>query len=118
MKKKVISFVIASLTILGYVVYTKQQAKEDCLSGRKHYSEIEYCGVIIKKFEDKQNHSLNVLQIKEQDDTTYFRTHKDNCSLFQYAKTGDSIKKESGTLKVKIRRNNKDSVKMLRFKCP
>ena len=117
-KPKAISLILGVLTIIFFIFLAKERAKNDCIRIKEKYVNIEYKGIINRKFEDNENHSLPTLIIKEKNQRKIFGSFRDISGLYKYSQEGDSIIKENGSLKVKIKRDGKDTIFSLDFNCP
>jgi len=116
-KPKKISLILGLLTIIFFIFLAKERTKEDCVSIKKKYVNKGYNGIINRKFEDKENHALPTLIIKEENQRKIFGSFRDISGLYEYSQVGDSIIKEKGSLKVKIIRDDKETIFKLDFDC-
>lgn len=116
-KPKKISLILGLLTIIFFIFLAKERSKEDCIRIRKKYVNKKYNGIINRKFKDKENHALPTLIIKEKNQRKIFGSFRDISGLYEYSQVGDSIIKEKESLKIKIIRDNKDTIFKLDFNC-
>ena len=116
-KPKKISLILGLLTIIFFIFLAKERTKEDCIRIKKKYVNKEYNGIINRKFEDKENHALPTLIIKEENQPKIFGSFRDISGLYEYTQVGDSIIKEKGSLKVMIIRDDIDTIFKLDFDC-
>lgn len=118
LKPKKISIVLGILTIIVFTILAKERSKDDCLDIKEKYLNIEYKGIVVRKFEDKENHAIPTLIIREKNQEKIFSTFRDFGGLYAYAQIADSIIKEKGTLEVRIVRDKNDTTINMDFNCP
>jgi hypothetical protein len=114
---KIISFFLMIGTLIFFVFIAKKQSKEDCINLKEQYRNVEYKGVIDKKFKDRKNHSAKTIIIEENEKNKVFRRYRDISGLYEYARVGDSIYKPKGSLKAKVIRGEKSIVFTIDLNC-
>ena len=81
---------------------------KDCIAHENLLKKIEYNGIISGKYENSNKHYLPTLEIKEGNRIKLFESFNYLSGIYNYAQVGDSIKKDSGSLKIIIFRNNEE----------
>jgi hypothetical protein len=116
-KPRKIPLILGFITIIFFVYLAKKKSKEDCIRVREQYFNAEYKGVVNKKFKDKENHAAKTLIIKGKTEKKIFRKYRDISGLYEYARVGDSIYKPKRSLKVKVIREEKETVFTIDLEC-
>lgn len=116
-KLKIFSFFLMVITIVFSVFLVKKKIKEDCRRVKEQYLNVEYKGIVDEKFKDKENHSAKTLIIKGKTAKKVFRKYRDRSGLYEYARVGDSVYKPKGSLKVKVIREEKETVFTIDLDC-
>jgi hypothetical protein len=105
------------ITIVFSVFLVKKKINEDCRRVKEQYLNVEYKGIVDEKFKDKENHAAKTLIIKGKTAKKVFRKYRDRSGLYEYARVGDSIYKPKGSLKVKVIREEKETVFTIDLDC-
>lgn len=116
-KLKIFSFFLMVISIVFSVFLVKKKIKEDCISVKEQYFNTEYKGVVGEKFKDKENHAAKTLIIKGKTEKKVFRKYRDRSGFYEYARVGDSIYKPKKSLKVKVIREEKETVFTIDLEC-
>ncbi len=119
---KAVAYVILFLCcILG--IYALNHSYWGTTGCAEYESQINrhYKGVVINKWQDRLNHSYPMLRVQlssEQGDFSRdFNFLADTGDFYKFVAIGDSIKKRRGLLEVGIKRNEKDTVILLKPAC-
>lgn len=113
----VISFILMTLTIIVFISIAKRTSIKDCISQENFLKTTKYKGIISGKYENANKHYLPTLEIKEGNQKKVFESFRDISGIYDFAQIGDSIIKDSGTLKIEIIRNNKGNNFIIDLNC-
>lgn len=92
-----------------------------CSSGHKEnsamiaYKKHEYSGVIVNKFIDKEQHLYQKIIINQDNQEDVIVMNFEAGGLYDFLCIGDSISKTSGSLKVRVVRNDMDTIIKMKF---
>lgn len=80
------------------------------------YKVEQFNGIVINKFIDIENHSFHKIILNEngKERTILFDNEMEG-GLFDYTKKGDTLIKDSGTLKVNLKRKNLDTIILIKI---
>jgi hypothetical protein len=106
--KKFLGFVLFLILIVSInQLNTKCSNKQSM----KFYMELNFNGIISKKFINKSQHNYPILEIKQSGKKIQeVNLSTDNSGLFEYVQENDSIVKKHGLLTVHVYRNAVDTV--------
>ena len=92
------------ILIVCWFVYTVLNFP-DCFELQLKEKSIEYRGIVIDKFIDKENHLYKTIVLSNNNiENKVIIPSRDNSGLFNYLKLGDSVVKNPETLSIKIYR--------------
>lgn len=75
-------------------------------------------GVVVKNYRDPNNRDVRTLKYLNGSDTLISKIfYYETSEFFEYLKSDDQIKKESGSLKFTMTRNGKDTTHILNYGC-
>ncbi|MEM8507827.1 MAG: hypothetical protein AAF717_08355 [Bacteroidota bacterium] len=81
----------------------------------ENYKKENYSGVVVEKYIDDQQHGYHKVILMEKDEERTILLDDDISGLFNYIKKGDSLEKSSGSLRVKLKRRNLDTLITMKF---
>lgn len=111
--KKIIEYGIFIAICISLVHFTRKYGNKETM---KYYKELNFNGVVIKKYINKTQHNFSMLEIKHSgEDAQKVNLSTDISGLFNYVREKDSVVKVKGILKVHVYRNSTDSVFILNW---
>jgi hypothetical protein len=114
-KKSIKGYMIFFIIIIGLIIYSNYSGKNSCL---KNVNELNFNGVIVKKYYDTKQHNYAIIELFSLNDSIVkINLTNDHSGIFDYVQKNDSLIKRSGELDVKIYRNSLDTIFVLNKKC-
>ena len=106
--KRILGFVL----FLALIIFLNQlNTKCSNKQSMKFYMELNFKGVISKKYINKRQHNYPILEVMQLDEKIQeVNLSTDNSGLFEYVQEKDSIVKTQGLLNVHVYRNSIDTV--------
>jgi len=121
MKKKILLGIYLTGSFIGLMFIFNWFSKIK-LSPEEHFNRAvnayiieEYSGIIINKFIDREEHNFKKVIINENSSERVILLDIEQGGLFEFLNVGDSIIKTKGNLKVKVIRNNVDTLIEMKF---
>ncbi len=113
MKNKYLIITACFILVIWSVIVYLFLSKVNDMTGSDpsgYYLKDEYSGKVIDKFIDKEQHNYKTLIIKQvkTEHKVIFSFVKDG--LYDYIEKGDTLSKKSGTLDLRLKRKNLDTV--------
>ncbi len=93
MKRKYIFSLIFALATLGVFYFLQPSKKELCQNAFKSMKQIEYDGIVVKKYIDP-NHSVPTFIIRKNNSVIEIADFRDLSGLYEYLKVRDSVVKK------------------------
>ena len=108
--------VIIFFLFLFIIIYIEFKSPDEC-GLEKQFEKRQIIGRVIDKYIDLHQHNYPVIKVisKYSDSKEYFELEKSG--FYKYVKIGDSIYKPKGTTKIKIIRNNFDTIFWIYYYC-
>jgi uncharacterized ion transporter superfamily protein YfcC len=105
------------IILMTIAVYFLPSNKEMLDKDRSEVKNWDLNGVVVDKYIDEQNHNYEILVIKDIKSNISVKNifNNDESIFFEYVQINDTLKKEAGSLKICIKRNNKDTCINLNF---
>lgn len=114
MKKVYIIFIIICCLIIGSIIiylFTKKVLEITSGDPSEYYRNDVYSGVVIKKFIDRQKHDYRTIIIEQDDNKEHVVIFSFVMEgLYEFIEVGDSLHKKSGTLDLRLKRKDLDTL--------
>ena len=111
---KLINIIYAICVIVFFVLWYAAPSGE-CAAERSDVKKF-YKGMVIDKFIDRKNHLNPTLKISNYNTKIVFLDY-DKSGFYDFVRIGDSIIKEKGNMKIRLIRNDIDTVFTIDYGC-
>lgn len=105
-----LQLLLSFLAVLTFMIIITQTNKVDQSTYEKNYKGMECIGRVTKKFIDIDNHSYERVVVREEyKEDGGFILNVETSGLYEFLQVNDSIIKKSGTLDVRVIREDLDT---------
>lgn len=113
--KLIYTLVALSIGIVWFYFQIKKQGT--CQDAEKMELNVEYNGIMLKKYIDKSNHLFEIIEIGNKNRIQKIMLDWDESGMYEFVEIGDSIVKELNTLEVKVFRKNAKTTFIINYGC-
>jgi hypothetical protein len=104
-----IGYLLVTVIIIFLLLdYFNVGAGSNCRRRTKRIEVSKIEGVVLNKYLDKNNHMFETLILMDNDKNTYITLPDDESGIFNFIEKEDSLLKEQGTLKCKVKKKGID----------
>ncbi|WP_339700045.1 hypothetical protein [uncultured Marixanthomonas sp.] len=112
--KKVYIFILflillSAVLLIIFLFYNKVLEMTD-KKASDFYKEDDYKGIVVNKFIDTEQHNYHKVVVKKEENQQTILFDHENGGLFEFIKIGDSLTKTRGNLKIRLQRENLDTI--------
>ncbi len=104
-----VMFYLSVIFFLIYLFYIKVLELND-KKVNDVYREAQYSGYVIKKYIDSTQHNFKTIVLKEKKDVSSILFDFEIGGFYEFVQVGDSISKQSGALKIYLKRKDFDTI--------
>jgi hypothetical protein len=114
----IVLLLIVPIIIIAIWLFSGKDLKDICEEDYNYLIDLEFIGVVNKKYIDNQNHGAKTLDILATEGITKWPIAADRSGCYEYLSINDSIVKEIGSYDVFVYRNQVlDTIFKIDYKC-
>ena len=115
LKVWIITSIIGLFVVVFWLSQMIQSPEEAIGLAVDNYRVEEYRGVVTNKFIEKKGHNLRKVFIKENNKQRLILFDIETSGVYYYFEIGDSLIKDSGSLQIRVVRNQLDTTLQMKF---